>query len=152
MFEDVITPPILEFQGPHRFLSNFFVAELVWDNIVWPTSEHAYQAAKSLDRTVRLRISRLPTAKAAKLAGKTLDLRPDWEEVKYEIMKDIVRAKFTQNPALKQKLLETNDAHIEEGNNHRDRIWGVCPPGSGQGLNYLGKILMELRAEWQSSK
>lgn len=148
LIDELITPPILEFKGPYRFLSNFFVAELVWDNIVWPSSEHAYQAAKSLDRDVRLRFSRLPTPVSAKHAGKGVALRPDWETVKVGVMAEIVRAKFTQNPRLKQLLIDTGDAHLEEGNTWGDRIWGVSPPGSGNGKNHLGKILMELRAEW----
>lgn len=149
MFTDLFTPPILEFKGPYRFLSNFFVASFVWDNIIWPTSEHAYQAAKSLDRPTRLAFAKLPTPNAAKQAGKTVKLRPDWEEVKVSVMRDIVRAKFTQNPALKQLLLVTDNAVLEEGNTWKDRTWGICPPGSGIGLNYLGKLLMELRTEWQ---
>jgi ribA/ribD-fused uncharacterized protein len=139
--------PILTFFGEHRFLSNFFVAELVWDNIVWPSSEHAYQAAKTLDRSERIRISQLKTPGAAKKCGKTIQLRPDWEAVKVEIMYEIVLAKFSQNPELHDRLLATGDAHLEEGNSWHDRTWGVCPVGSGQGLNYLGVILMAVREE-----
>ena len=142
-----MTAPILEFFGEHRFLSNFWPAELVWDGIIWPSTEHAYQAAKVLDREERLRISRMRTPSEAKKTGKTLELRDDWEHVKYDIMLEIVRAKFTQNPDLKARLLATGDALLVEGNNWHDRIWGVCPPGSSEGLNYLGKILMTVREE-----
>jgi ribA/ribD-fused uncharacterized protein len=140
-------PAILEFSGDYRFLSNFYKAELVWDNIVWPSSEHAYQAAKVLDREKRLELSRIKNPAMIKKMGKGLDLRDDWEQVKYDTMLEIVRAKFTQNPELKAKLLATGNAHLEEGNTWRDKTWGVCPPGSGEGLNYLGKILMTVREE-----
>lgn len=140
---------ILEFKGEFAFLSNFAKAELVWDNMLWPTSEHAYQAAKTLDRQSRLNIAALATPAQTKRAGKTLVLRPDWDEVKYGIMKEIVWAKFTQNPDLRAKLLATGDAHLEEGNHHHDNIWGVCPPGSGNGKNWLGVVLMEVRKELQ---
>lgn len=138
---------ILTFFGNYRFLSNFYPAEFVWDRIIWPSSEHAYVAAKTLDREERLKISRMEGKGVIKRYGRQIDLRPDWEEVKYDIMLEIVRAKFSQNPDLKEKLLATGNAHLEEGNHWKDRIWGVCPPGSGNGKNYLGKILMQVREE-----
>jgi len=139
--------PILTFNGIHSFLSNFFCAEMVWDGIVWPSSEHAYQAAKTESREIRLKFSRMQSPVTVKRAGKTVPLREDWDAVKYDIMLEIVRAKFTQNPELRTKLFETGDAHLEEGNTWHDRTWGVCPPGSSNGLNYLGKILMTVRDE-----
>jgi ribA/ribD-fused uncharacterized protein len=142
---------ILTFFDEYRFLSNFYPAELVWDNIVWPHSEAAYQAAKTTDRKLRLAMSKI-TAGESKRFGKTIELRSDWEEVKCGIMKEIVEAKFRQNPELKAKLLATGTAHLEEGNTWGDRIWGVCPPGSGNGTNWLGKILMEVRAEFRKEE
>lgn len=145
LFDDILTPAVTEFKGEHDFLSNFFVASFVWQGWVWPSSEHAYQAAKSMDPEVRWRIRNLPTPGATKRAGKLVTLRPDWEEVKVSIMLEIVLAKFTQNPALRDRLLSTGDAHLEEGNTWNDRCWGVCPPRSGNGRNELGKILMDVR-------
>lgn len=138
---------ITEFTGEFSFLSNFAAATVVWDNMLWPTSEHAYQAAKTLDRRSRLNIAHLSNPGQAKRAGKTLVLRPNWDTIKYGIMTDIVRAKFLQNPDLAQMLLDTKDAYLEEGNTWNDRIWGVCPPGSGNGANWLGIILMDIRSE-----
>lgn len=137
-----------QFKGEYHFLSNFYIAELVWDGIVWPHSEAAYQAAKTLDRETRLRFATM-TPGATKRAGRTLEIRPDWEEVKFETMYDIVRCKFEQNPELKGKLLDTGNAYLKEGNFHKDNIWGVCPPDNPNGKNWLGKILMSLRDEWQ---
>lgn len=140
-----MTEPILEFKGENAYLSNFHRATLVWDGIYWPHTEAAYQAAKTLDRKTRILFSQMSNPGTSKREGKTVKLRPDWEEVKYELMKEIVLAKFEQNVDLQRKLLATGDAHLEEGNNHRDKIWGVCPPGSDDGLNLLGKVLMEVR-------
>lgn len=137
---------ILEFTGDHKYLSNFYIVEFVWDGIIWQHSEAAYQAAKTLDRATRLEFSRMKPGES-KRAGKTVSLRSDWEEVKYDIMHAIVLAKFKQNPHLAKLLLATGTAHLEEGNNHGDRIWGVCPPRSNLGHNLLGKILMDVRAE-----
>lgn len=139
------SPPILEFKGPYRYLSNFWMAPVLWAGQVWPSTEHAYQAAKTLDGDERRRIRMLATPGYAKRAGKLVTLRPDWEQVKEDIMLDIVLAKFSQHPRLMDQLLSTGDAVLEEGNNWRDTTWGVCPPGSGQGRNLLGKILMDIR-------
>lgn len=138
---------ISTFTGEHKFLSNMYPAQLVWDNIVWRTSEHAYVGAKTTDRDLRLQISKILKAGDVKRFGRTIELRPDWEQVKIEMMYEIVRAKFLQNPDLKERLLATGNAHIEEGNNWGDRFWGICPPDSDNGRNELGKILMKIRIE-----
>jgi ribA/ribD-fused uncharacterized protein len=137
-------PAITSFSGDHAFLSNFYPADTPYEGMVYPSSEHAFQAAKTLDREERQRLAALSTPAKAKRAGRRVDLRPDWEQVKIAIMKDIVRAKFQHNQELGQKLLATGDAELVEGNQHRDRFWGVC---GGEGQNWLGRILMELRAE-----
>lgn len=135
----------------YDWLSNFYPAEFVWDGIIWPTSEHAYQAAKVLDRQTRLNISRLPFPGEAKKYGQLLPIDPDWESKKLDIMTSIVRAKFKQNPHLLDKLLATGEEKIEEGNNWGDTFWGVSPVGSDIGLNHLGEILMELRDEFRAT-
>jgi ribA/ribD-fused uncharacterized protein len=73
-----------------------------------------------------------------------VSLRKDWEQVKYDIMLDIVRAKFSQNPEIKEKLIATGNTPLEEGNTGGDRIWGTV---NGKGANNLGKILMKVREE-----
>lgn len=142
-----MTDPILEFIGQHHFLSNFHPCELVWDGIVWKHSEGAYQAAKSLDREVRLAMADIVNPAEAKRTGKRVLLRSDWNVVKDRIMLEIVRSKFSQNPNLREKLIDTGDVHLEEGNWWNDRYWGVCPARSGNGLNKLGTVLMIVREE-----
>ena len=137
---------ILEFKGDDRYLSNFFIASFVWNGTLWPCSELAYQAAKATTKEDYVAFLQM-TPGQAKRFGRQITVRSDWEEVKYDIMREIVFAKFNQNPELKAKLLATGHAHLEEGNNHRDQIWGVCPPGSSQGKNWLGRILMDVRYE-----
>ena len=85
-------------------------------------------------------------ADKAKKVGRHVDLRPDWEEVKVGIMEEIVRAKFTQNETMKQKLISTARARLVEGNYWHDVFWGVDLK-TGEGENHLGKILMKVRAE-----
>jgi hypothetical protein len=138
---------IEEFQGEFRFLSNFFPASFEYEGKKWPTVEHAFQAMKSLSEDERETIRNLSTPGEAKKAGKQVNLRTDWEDVKIPLMRSLVYQKFLQNEDLKNKLIETEDAILEEGNNFNDLGWGICPPGSGIGQNKLGKILMEIRSK-----
>jgi ribA/ribD-fused uncharacterized protein len=133
-----------EFQGEYRFLSNFWPAEIVYEGITYPTAEHAYQAAKTLDVEQRKKIAAMSTPAEAKAAGRALKLRDDWDTAKFVVMEDVVRYKFTHHPDLRAKLLATGDKLLEEGNTWNDRIWGIY---QGQGENHLGKILMKIRSE-----
>lgn len=133
---------IESFDKEFHFLSNFHPAPLMYHGIAYPTSEHAFQAAKTLNENSQMNISILGTPAEAKRYGKTVQMRPDWYEIRIEVMAEVVRAKFMQNPSLKEKLLATDDVIIEEGNTWGDTFWGIC---KGEGENHLGKILMNLR-------
>jgi N-glycosidase YbiA len=132
------------FDKEFHFLSNFHYSPLVYDNLTWSTAEHAYQAAKTNNVTQKSAIYRIDRPGDAKKMGKVVTVREDWEEVKLGIMYDIVKAKFDQNPDLREMLLATEDAEIVEGNWWGDTFWGVC---KGVGENHLGKILMRVREE-----
>lgn len=131
------------FTGEHRFLSNFWPAEVELDGIIFPSVEHAYVAAKTLDPEVRAEIRLVNTAGQVKRFGRKLVLRPDWDEVKLSVMEDLVRQKF-QHPELAKLLLATGDEELVEGNTWGDTFWGEC---FGSGANHLGKILMKVRDE-----
>lgn len=133
-----------EFQGEYRFLSNFWPAKTFYAGQMYPTAEHAYQAAKTHDAAAAERIRLARTPGEAKRLGRTVPVRPDWMSVRVQIMRQIVRAKFIGNPDLLCDLLATGAAELREGNRWGDTFWGVC---NGRGQNHLGKILMELRKE-----
>jgi ribA/ribD-fused uncharacterized protein len=136
---------IAEFQGDYRWLSNFWPCSVEFEGITYPSAEHAYQAAKTLDASERRRIAALATPSEAKTAGRALKpQRDDWERVKFDVMERVVRDKFNRNADLRAKLLATGDADLLEGNTWGDRVWGVV---DGTGENRLGKILMAVRAE-----
>jgi len=115
----------------------------------YPSVEHAYQSAKTLDVSERKRIAALPTPAEAKAAGRALPLRKDWETAKFDVMERCVRDKFTRHADLRAKILATGDTYLEEGNTWGDRIWGVY---LGQGENRLGRILMMVRWELQRAQ
>jgi len=136
-----MTNEIKEFQGEYRWLSNFWICTLEWDNKLWHSAENAYQAAKCA-RPYDMHQFINVTPGQAKRLGKTVFRRLDWEEVKLEIMCQIVKSKFEQNPDLRKRLLDTGNARLIEGNRWHDTFWGVC---NGEGENNLGKILMSVR-------
>lgn len=131
------------FFGEYRFLSNFWNAPVVYEGITFQNNESAFQAMKTLDLEERKQFANL-TPNEGKRRGRRVKLREDWEEVKFNIMLDICRAKFSQNEDLKQKLLATGDEYLQETNTWNDRCWGVC---KGVGDNNLGLTLMKVREE-----
>ncbi len=132
------------------FLSNYHHAPLEWEGQQYPTLEHAYQAAKTLDPLERQRIADAPKPGKAKRLGRKLSLRADWERVKLDIMLELLRLKFSSR-ALAALLLATGDEELAELNHWHDTFWGVCVGChrgcEGVGENHLGRLLMQLRDE-----
>jgi ribA/ribD-fused uncharacterized protein len=140
---------INKFRDKYDFLSNFYPTKLNYEGVFYPCAENAFQAAKTLDPTEKQQFTYLAPGKAKK-AGGQLNLRHDWEDVKVDIMLEIVRAKFTQNALLHTWLLKTGEEGLIEGNDWHDNFWGICECvncGGKMGKNTLGKILMQVRDE-----
>lgn len=133
---------IRSFKGENYFLSNFYPCDIEYEGRHYASVECAYQAAKTLDDNVRYRFTMSSSVEAKRL-GRRVQLRDNWDTIKYNIMYELLKLKF-KNKELKSKLLATGDAYLEEGNYWNDRYWGVC---RGEGQNNLGKLLMVVRAE-----
>ncbi len=129
----------------YTFLSNFFEAPVTFDGLTYGSAEAAFQAQKCLTEEEKLPFTEARPSRS-KGMGRRVKLRPDWEQVKVGLMEEIVRAKFTQNEDLKQRLLATGEKHLAEGNTWGDTFWGV-DLRSGRGENHLGRILMRVRDE-----
>jgi len=128
--------------------SNFSSFAVEWKGRLWPTSEHAYQAAHFFETVPEL-VEEIYKAKSAhvayKLAKANVDRAPEnWEEIKPIIMEEIVRCKLEQNPYVLHKLEQTSDKLIVE-DSPKDSFWGWGPDRDGR--NELGKIWMKLRDE-----
>lgn len=136
---------IKQFTGKYAFLSNFYPATVTYEGDTYPTAEHAFQAAKTIDPAERAMIRAKPTPGKAKAAGRKVTLRPHWEAVKVAVMRQVVAAKFEQHPDLMDQLMSTGIDELEEGNHWNDRFWGV-DIRTGKGLNELGNILMLIRS------
>ncbi|MDD4555921.1 MAG: NADAR family protein [Alphaproteobacteria bacterium] len=142
----------------HRFLSNFYphkkngekfehLVHVVYNQIVFDCVENAYQAAKSLDVSLQKKMAEMsPYETKAYWDERKAEVRSDWEVAKFQIMRDLVEQKFANSQSLAKLLLETGELLLEEGNDWGDVYWGI-DVDSGIGENYLGKILMEIRAK-----
>jgi len=140
---------IKEFRGTHRFLSNFTYADVVYEGVIYPTTEHAYQAAKTASPEERRGIVYEMTPGQTKRAGRGLTLRPDWEEVRADIMFHLLQQKF-KHPELAKKLLATGNEILVEGNYWHDNYWGNCNCKKCKhisGKNTLGILLTKVRQE-----
>lgn len=136
------------FRGEFFFLSNMYKTAIIYDGFKYQSSEAAYQAQKCKKEEDKI-VFTLLNGIDSKERGRKIDIREDWDQVKVNIMREILYAKFTQNETLKEKLIETGDTLLIEGNNWNDTFWGVC---NGYGENMLGKLLMELRTELINEK
>jgi ribA/ribD-fused uncharacterized protein len=138
---------------PYGCFSNFARYPITMADTVWPTSEHWFQAQKFVGTAVEKELGEAirlePSPMKAALIGRdrTKPRRADWEAVRDELMREVVRAKFTQHEDLRRVLLSTGDAVIVE-HTANDDYWG--DGGDGSGRNMLGKVLMEIRAELRS--
>jgi hypothetical protein len=123
------------------FLSNFYPSTIYLNGKPYATVEHAYQAAKTLDESQHETIRTARNPGETKKLGKAVILRPNWEDIKVDLMRNFVKLKF-ENPFLRELLLATGDATLIEGNYWNDKFWGVC---RGVGQNWLGRILEDER-------
>jgi ribA/ribD-fused uncharacterized protein len=150
---------ITEFKGEARFLSNFYPAPVTvsapwctWQpGVCWPTTEHAFQAAKTWQLREVKEIYEAPRPGDAKRLGGMVTLREDWDYIKKRVMWDLNWEKFSRHAPLRALLLATGDELLAEGNSWHDNYWGQCSCPScacgphAPGTNYLGKILMSIR-------
>lgn len=126
--------------------SNFAAFPIKLQDKVWPSSEHYFQAQKfaGTGHAEAIRKTRSPMIAARMGRDRKKPLRRDWEAVKDNVMREAVRAKFTQHPELLKLLLATGDALLVEHTTN-DSYWG--DGGDGSGKNRLGQILMQVRDE-----
>lgn len=140
---------IKSFTGEYKSFSNFHPCVVHYEGVNYPTVEHAFVAAKTLDVFFRAKISKLSEKQAgyAKRLGRTCYLRPDWDIIKVAVMQRLLMQKFSYHE-FKTLLLSTGDQEIVEGNYWHDNFWGDCFCNHCkdiEGKNQLGKLLMKIR-------
>lgn len=139
---------INEFRGEYGFLSNMYKTQVMYRDTIFSSAEHAYVAAKNFKYKDKvLEISRPGEVKRF---GRTFPCRPDWDDIKFDTMAEIVKDKFNRNKSLSSLLLKTGNAVLIEGNWWHDNYWGNCfceKCKNIPGKNNLGVILMNVRDE-----
>jgi ribA/ribD-fused uncharacterized protein len=132
----------------YGFLSNFWRATQIVDGVAYDCNERFYQCMKSATPEIKAWVFNAPSPFLTMVVGHNMrkgkEARKDWTvETRIATMLKGLRAKFTQNPELAEKLLATGNAQLHE-NNPKDFFWGYA---DGTGKDYLGKLLMQVRKE-----
>jgi ribA/ribD-fused uncharacterized protein len=159
-------PPVLfhgadESKGDYRNFSNMSEHRIDIDGSTYPTVEHYFQAMKAKefkDDEIYEKLLKAKSAKAAKALGKKVKgfEKEVWDAKKDGIMQVGIRTKFVQHPELRKQLQETGDRIIGEAD-ARNTYWGIGTsmtsekakhPTKWRGQNRIGKILMDLRTEF----
>ncbi|MBF3851417.1 NADAR family protein [Burkholderia pseudomallei] len=141
-------------EKPYGVFSNLYKRPIAFEGVEYPTSEHAYQAGKPRKDSVRAWLMAAPSPSLLAMAAHGLyvwDVHPDWSKTKFDRMKRVLQAKFTQHPDLQEILLSTGEARLVEAatvDNAVNRLWGEV---KGTGKNMLGMLLMEVRSEIRAS-
>jgi ribA/ribD-fused uncharacterized protein len=136
---------IKEFQKEYRWLSNFAPVKIKLDSGIYSSVEHAYQSSKSYDSDWKEYCKLETNPSQIKRQSKNVILKKDWDAIKDFIMMECLRQKFDQEP-YRQKLIDTKNEQIQEGNYWGDTYWGVDLK-TGKGENRLGKMIMKIREE-----
>ncbi|RDZ26015.1 NADAR family protein [Lysobacter silvisoli] len=137
-------------EKPYGPFSNLYKRSFVFEGREFATAEHAYQAGKAAKESVKEWILSAPSPALVAMAAHglyTWDIVPNWAQIKFDRMRAVLRAKFTQHEDLRALLLSTGTARLVEAgktNNPVNRLWGEV---NGIGQNMLGVMLMELRKE-----
>ena len=134
---------INQFKGEYDFWGNRYPCRILWEGLEYRSAEVAFQASKCEDEKERKVYASCSTDKAV-LKGKEQTPYSGWEEAKVGIMLSILKAKFEQNPTLMQKLSDTGNRVLLNGNNKQETFWGI-DLYSWIGENHLGRILMDIR-------
>ena len=143
---------VLFYENDFYPLSNFSAFRVRIAGMYFDTSEQAYHYHKFPDSKGHRHaiVTAISAHDAFKYAeSHKEDRRPDWDSVKLEIMRGILRAKVEQHEYVRRKLLATGNRELIE-DSWRDEFWGWGPNRCGQ--NMLGKLWMEIRAELRNSK
>ena len=132
----------MKFRGKYYFLSNFYPAKITYRGFNFNSVEHGYQAFKAIYEEDFRKIQYAKSSKSAKRLGSLIPVRDDWDDIKLNIMYNLLEEKFSIL-YFKERLLEIDEPIIEE-NDWGDTFWGVY---NGKGENNLGKLLTKIKNE-----
>ena len=137
---------ITSFKDDYEFLSNFYPCKITIAGYTFPSVENAYQAMKCANPNDYAQFVNIGPAEAKKL-GRKVQLRNDWEQIKYNVMRQLLDLKF-QDKVLLKMLQDTAPESIIEGNYWHDNYWGMCQCDKCKSkikYNHLGELLQRKR-------
>lgn len=137
---------ITSFKDDYEFLSNFYPCKITIAGYTFPSVENAYQAMKCANLSDYGQFVNIGPAEAKKL-GRKVQLRSDWEQIKYNVMRQLLDLKF-QDKVLLKMLQDTAPESIVEGNYWHDNYWGICQCDKCKDkikYNHLGELLQRKR-------
>ena len=137
---------ITSFKDDYEFLSNFYPCKITIAGYTFPSVENAYQAMKCANLSDYGQFVNIGPAEAKKL-GRKVQLRSDWEQIKYNVMRQLLDLKF-QDKVLLKMLQDTAPESISEGNYWHDNYWGMCQCDKCKSkikYNHLGELLQRKR-------
>lgn len=131
------------------FLSNFYSSNIRYKGHTYETVEHIFQTVRCARESDKVKIRNAASPKLAKIIGRFVEVRPNWEANKADVMEKILRIKFRKQSKLRRMLNETGDMQLINLNYWHDTFWGscACTRHKRTGQNMLGAILMKIRAE-----
>jgi len=112
---------IFKFTDDYDFLSNSYDCALMYNGYVYNNAESAYQAQKN--PSLAKDFTNL-SAREAINRGRSINIIPDWDKMKLNIMSDILKSKFN-NDVLRNKLISTGDTILINGMRHDNSYWGA---------------------------
>jgi ribA/ribD-fused uncharacterized protein len=139
--------PVYFYDQWYDVLNNFSANAVEINGTLYPTSEHAYQAAKCTDPKGKGEIRQ---AKSPLLAKEVSNEKykfakdPNWNNKKLAVMEAILRAKLDQHQEVRDALIRSGNEEIAE-DSPTDNFWGRGKDGNGE--NQLGKLWMKIRSE-----
>ena len=123
----------------YGFMSNMYGYGMKWEGEIYSCSETVYQMMKCEREEDKVKFKKLNGFEAKRL-GRRIKMRSNWNEIKVDMMREILKAKFKDENLMRR--LKDIDEEIVEDNYWNDRYWGVC---RGVGKNMLGKLLTEIK-------
>lgn len=143
--------------GEEAYLSNFHYAPFVLDDHRFVSVEQYYQYKTCLrlgQINMAAKILRTPNPLQAKSLGDKFDdtESEDWMEDRAQCMINGTVPKFTQNPGLTKKLIDTGESGLYEATTDKyfgagiglgSKLWLT---GNWMGENAAGKICMNVRS------
>ncbi|QKG21835.1 NADAR family protein [Actinomadura verrucosospora] len=162
LHEEGARPKYLFFWGHRKpgpgYLSQWWPSPFTVGDVTYATAEHYMMAEKARlfgDGETAAAVIDAPHPGAAKDLGRRVRGFDDdaWTARRAEIVVAGNRAKFEQNPELRDYLAGTRDRVLVEAS-PLDRVWGIGlaaddpraqEPAEWQGLNLLGFALMTVR-------